>query len=104
MRSDPSLALVLTIALLGCAPREDVLHPTFPNGGQLSGATPLQGDMLKKLEGMFTVSKSAGRFGRTVAAHATKETLSFFTNAHDNYAILRAGCLGGGSQLLLEGY
>jgi glycerophosphoryl diester phosphodiesterase len=104
MRSDPALALSLAIALLGCEPREEVLHPTFPNGGQLSGATPLQGELLKKLEGMFTVNKGGSRFGKTVAAYATKETLSFFTNAHDNYAILRAGCLSGGSQLLLEGY
>ncbi len=103
MRSDLAAALALAIACVGCGPRDEVLHPTFPGGGQLSGATPLPPDMLKKLEGMFDVSKGAGRFGTTVAARATKDTFSFFTNVHDSYAVLRAGCLTG-SQLVLEGY
>jgi glycerophosphoryl diester phosphodiesterase len=104
MRSEISAALALAICCVGCDPYHDVLHPAFPNGGQLSGAAPLPAGALKKLEGMFAVNRGGGRFGRTVASWSTKDTLSFFTNFHDNYAILHAGCLAGGTQLVLEGH
>lgn len=76
----------------------------FQDGGQLRDSVPLPPGMLKMLEGMFGVAAGGGRFGRTVAARSTKDTLSFFTNVHDNYAILHAGCINGGTQLVLEGY
>jgi glycerophosphoryl diester phosphodiesterase len=105
MRSDLSAALALAICCAACEPRDDVLHPTFPNGGQLASASPLPAGALKKLEGMYGVSKGIPRFGRTVAVGSARDTtLSFFTNNHDNYAIFQAGCLSGGTQLVLEGY
>ena len=94
---------LLAVCAAGCEPREGVLHPVFADSSQLIGSTPLKPDALIQLEGMFSVKRGAGRFGGTVATHATKETLSFFTNAHHNYAILRAGCLGG-TKLVLEGH
>lgn len=97
-------ASALTVASLACEPRETVVHPSFGASSQLLGAAPLAAGVLKKLEGMYGVAEGVQRFGRTVAARATKTTLSFFTNAHDNYAILQAGCVEGGTKLLLEGY
>jgi glycerophosphoryl diester phosphodiesterase len=111
-----ALAALLLALCAACEPRGEVLHPQFAGGGDLgcapapsscaapAGVTLLRADVLSKLEGMFGVSRGSGRFGSTIAVHAARDTLSLFTNAHDNYAILHAGCLNGGTRLELEGY
>lgn len=104
-RSAPiSLAAGLLLSLCAaCDPRTAVLHPVFPNGGDLKGVPPLGASVLSRLEGMYGVSRGGSRFGATVALHASPQALSIFSNWHDDYAILRAGCLSGGTVLELEG-
>ncbi len=100
-----ALASALLLGLCGaCEPRGPVLHPQFPGGGDLANVPLLGVDVLSKLEGMYGVARGADRFGGTVAVHASRDALSIFSNWHDNYAILRAGCLAGGTILELEGY
>ncbi|GAC1336124.1 MAG: hypothetical protein NVS2B9_06370 [Myxococcales bacterium] len=96
--------MLLASLCAACEPRGDVLHPEFPNGGDLAGVPRLRADVLGRLEGMFGVSRGRGRFGATIAVHAVRDTLSIYTNANDNYAILHAGCLAGGTVLELEGF
>jgi glycerophosphoryl diester phosphodiesterase len=100
-----AFAAALLLGLCGaCEPRGPVLHPKFPNGGDLANASPVPVDALPKLEGMYQVARGGTRFGGTVAVHASRGALSIFSNWHDNYAILAAGCLAGGTVLELEGY
>jgi glycerophosphoryl diester phosphodiesterase len=53
---------------------------------------------------MYNVGKGAGRFGTTVAVHSSRNIVSVFAGVHDNYAILRSGCVANRTQLVLEGY
>jgi glycerophosphoryl diester phosphodiesterase len=110
MRSDgEGKFLRLTCAALvglcaACEPSGEVLHPEFGDASQLNGVPRLTVDVLGKLEGMYQVARGGVSFGATTAVHAVRDTLSLYTNAQDNYAILHAGCLSGGTQLVLEGY
>jgi glycerophosphoryl diester phosphodiesterase len=89
---------------VACQPPEEVLHPDFGDASQLNGVPRLTVEVLGKLEGMYQVARGGNDFGGTTAVHAVKDTLSLYTNAHDNYAILHAGCVSGGTKLILEGY
>ena len=99
-----AFASALLLGLCGaCEPRGPVLHPVFPGGGNLANVPRLGIDVLSKLDGMYVVGRGAGRFGSTVAVHASRDALSIFSTWHDNYAILSAGCLAAGTVLELEG-
>jgi glycerophosphoryl diester phosphodiesterase len=105
MRSEAWLAgLALSVATLvpSCGPRTSVLHPKFPDGGMLKDSTPPAADSLVRFEALTRPSDS-GRFGAHALVHATSSTISFFGESNATYALLHAGCVDGGTRLVLEG-
>lgn len=100
----PRLALVVAVALgPSCAARDTVLHPTFADGGLLAQASAVPEGALVALDGMYRVS-AGGVFGpELVAVRATRDTVSIFAASNDAYAVMHAGCLEGGTRLILEG-
>ena len=106
MRSDRYLALAVVALGLGlsCSAREEVLHPTFPNGGLLAAATPADPQLLQGLSGVYRVGDGTGRFGSSVVVRSTRRAVSLFAAKNAAYAVLRAGCIDAGERLVLEGY
>ncbi len=111
MRSDSATrrrraALVAALALGfgSCADREPVLHPTFPDGGMLAHATPLAQAALDALAGMYQAGGDEGAIGGLVVVHPARGTLSIFSAVNDAYAVMHAGCIDGGTRVVLEGY
>ena len=100
------VALVLVLFATGavsCTIRDTANHPVFKDGGMLKGAAPLSGPALARLAGVYKVATNDRRFGSDVAVHATRSTLSIFAAANTAYAILHAGCIEGGTRVVLEG-
>lgn len=87
-----------------CSAREEVLHPTFPGGGLLADAVPIDPELSKALSGRYRVREGTGRFGSSVVVRSTRRAVSLFAAKNAAYAVLRAGCLDGGERLVLEGY
>lgn len=99
------LALAAIALPFSCAlGQQRVLHPVFPDGGMLATSDPVPAQSLSALAGTWNVSGATKRFGPVVASSATRETLSLLAAHNDAYAVLRAGCLEGGTKLVFEGY
>ena len=104
-RKGLAVAVTVALALVGhaCGTRNAVVHPTFPVGGLVATGAPLASGALRRLDGMYVVRSGTAIFGSSVAIHATRETLSLFTDQNAAYAILRGACLESGTKLVLEG-
>jgi hypothetical protein len=80
----------------------------FPDGGLLKGAAPLPEASIVRMTGLFRVKAGTARFGEIVAVHAVSspsaKTISVFSAKNDAYAITRAGCIEGGTKVVLEGH
>lgn len=103
-RAPALLGLALALSLPACEVRDRVLHPSFGARSQIVGAPAPRPGALSLLDGMYQVAAGGDRFGITVAGHAASGGFSLFTDAHENYAILSAGCLDAGTRVVLEGY
>lgn len=91
------------VAASSCNGRPAVVHRSFPDGGLLKGAAPLPAGALKALAGIFDVTGDATRFGNPLVVHTTRQTLSLLGDRYASYAVLRPGCIEGGTKLVLEG-
>lgn len=97
-----SAVLVLCLAA-GCGDFGHSSTPAFPDGGLLADARPVAPDALASVAGVAAVSGFVVPFGDPMVVHATTRQVSLFGSEQAWYAILDAGCLEGGSRLVLEG-
>ena len=107
MNSSNRLALSLaSLALaLSCGGQgSKTARPAFANGGLLAAATPVPDASLEALRGRYSVASGQDRFGTMVAFDHAPDTLSLFAAPNAAYAVTRAGCIDGGTRLVLEGY
>ena len=94
---------VLLLATSTCARPPEETTPSFPDGGLLRVAAPLERDSLMDFEGMFELSAGKNLFGDDVAIRTSPGTVSILSGKDAGYGVLGAGCLDDG-RLVLEGY
>lgn len=96
-------SIVLVAFLAGCGDFGDSSTPSFPGGGLLAQAEPVDPEALTQVAGLATVTGFANPFGSPMVVHSTARQVSLFGSEQAWYAILDAGCLDGGTRLVLEG-
>jgi glycerophosphoryl diester phosphodiesterase len=111
MRSSKTGKLTRVAALLGvvlglgsCELHPPRTIPGFRDGGMLAGSTPLPAASFAALEARFNVQSGSDRWGKNVVTRKSPDHLSIFGETEAVYSILQAGCLEGGTKLVLEGY
>jgi glycerophosphoryl diester phosphodiesterase len=95
---------IAVVSVVGCYTELDVTIPSFPNGGELTHATPVPQSSLRVLENMFDVQAGQDLFGDDVAVRSSPSTVSILAGKNSGYAAMQAGCLDGGERMVLQGY
>jgi hypothetical protein len=103
MRSELALTAFFALSSLACDGRPFVFHPSFGEDSLLTEAEPVPPESLPMLRGLFTTDGTLTPFGPLVSVYATATTVSIFGDEGARYAVLEAGCLDGGTRLVLEG-
>ncbi len=105
MRSERArwATLLLLAVAIGCDGRASVHHPHFADGGLLGAADPVPEASLVALRGIFETDGALRDFGPYVSVFSTATSVSLFGDQDARYALLDAGCLDGGSRVVLEG-
>jgi glycerophosphoryl diester phosphodiesterase len=100
------LGLAATTLALSCGPGQGskTARPAFANGGLLAAAAAVPEASLAALRGQYAVASGQDRFGTMVAIDHAPGTVSLFAAPNAAYAVTSAGCIEGGTRLVLEGY
>jgi glycerophosphoryl diester phosphodiesterase len=96
--------LFLVTALIGisCSNELEVLVPQFDDGGFIDQTRPLSPEAKARMDGIYSVTEGADRFGETVVLRWTGETVSIYTGVGVGQFILRGGELD--TVIILQGY
>jgi glycerophosphoryl diester phosphodiesterase len=97
------LLLLSLVLFSGCAP-PTLVHPEMPDGSWLDDALQVPEASLKLIDAFYDVGDT-DVFGEEVilAARQGAKGISLFSGSYNAYAIMKAGCLDGGTRLVLEG-
>ena len=96
-------SLVASLSLFQCETAEDVMVPSFPDGGLIRTGTPLTRAQLMTFEGMYDTKKGSKIFGETVAIRTSPGTISVLTDKHAGFSVLQGACLPD-RRVVVEGY
>ncbi len=95
------MPLLLVVLLGSCSMDSGVNIPGFPSGGRLTETIPVQPDIVRLLDGIYTVIEGSDRMGKTVVVKASGNTLSIFTGKNAGLFVLHYGRID--SALIFEG-
>jgi len=103
MRSNQLLLLFCLLTIFGCKKNEITIPPINPDEN-LSNTQPISGAVMKRMEGIYTLSSGSNSLGEQFVCKVSRYKVSFFSNKEGIFMILKYGLKSSDGSIQFSGF